>query len=213
MRRKTPLHYDATLPKVVVYREDLEHLVSIFSMSGLAHVSFEYGDYIYDTLDDLRDAHGDCIRALRLCATPHDANYGMLSLSLTGYIVYLNCDATHELAFRQAKDFLATKHHWTSRVGSNFWFMAVPPVTTVLLWHGMRIMSADIATRGVVTGAVIGTLFVGLTLLLQRPNVIFLQRRHKYVGLLKRHEATIVKAIFGLAGSVVGYVLRLLQGG
>ena len=214
MRRKTPARYDAALSKVVVYREDLEHLASIFSMSGRAQVSFEYGDYIYDTLDDLHEAHGDCIRELKLCATPHDANYNTSSLSLTGPFVFLNCDATDELAFRQAKDFLTTKHPWTSRVVSASWFMAaVPPATALLLWYGMHIVSADVATRGIVIGAVVGTLFVGSILLVQRPNLVFLQRRHRHAGLLKRHEATIIKAVFGLAGTVIGYVIRLLQGG
>ena len=201
------------LSMVVLYQDDIERLITILSMSASTNVALEHRDFIYETFAELREAQGNLIRELELRATPTDANtYRNSVISLKGTLVHLHFDATHELAFRQAKDFLGSRYHWTARLPAWTWFWVVPFLPLLLLTSALNFIDPVPAqTIGLVACAITGVWIWASVLILRRPNFIFLHKRHEHTGFAKRHESTIVKALFGLAGSMVGYVLRLLQ--
>ena len=213
MKYKDPSGHEDTLSIVVLYEDDMERLINILSMSASANVSLEHRDVIYETPTELRDAHGNLIRELKLRATPTDANaYRDSVISFRDYIVYLQFDTAHELAFRQARDFLRSRCHWTAKWPTWTWLWVVPFIVFLLL-IGAGTFIDPVPTQIVVLVAcaiTVGWMWASV-LVLQRRNWIFLHKRHEHTGFVRRHESTIIKALFGLAGSIIGYVLRLLQ--
>ena len=219
MRQKAPTEHTQHLSIVVLYEDDIDRLLTILNMSGSATVSLEHGAFIFDTLNELRNAKGDVIRELRLKSEPNDDNTRHRSslVSFDGSHVHLYFDATHELAFLQAKDFLSARRAWTAKVPTSVWF----GMTIVIFFSPIVVFNTQLPTDGALpfwTNAVAGALlawplagFWFLLRIFQRHNVIYLKKRHEIPRFVKRHESTIVKSLIGLGGSIIGYVIRLIQ--
>ena len=219
MRQKAPTNHSQQLSNVVLYEDDIVRLMAILNMSGSATVSLEHGDFIYDTLEELRNVNGDVIRELQLTGTLNDDSYRYRRsyVSFDGSFVYLHFDATHELAFRQARDYLIARRPWKARLPTLVWYGMLIVVSSMPMVVRAILTSTNVASTFVInatTGALIVLSIAAFWFLLRITriqNLIYLKKRYEHSSFVKRHESTIVKALFGLVGSIIGYLFRIFQ--
>ena len=205
-------------PVVVLYESDIDELVSTFCTSKNSTVSFEHGDSIYDTLAALREDQGDVLREFKLEVVTRDEEIhrarSSVSFESGGGILY--CDSAHELQFRQATEFLKARRRWMGKISDTLWFVmqSSPFCISVVAYFNIRIYSDPSLQRSIILysiavfGVVSAWLFSRVTI---RRNLLFLKKRHEHAGFFRRNESHIVRAAFGVAGGILGYVIRLIQ--
>ena len=188
MKKKEPSTYHQDLPGVLLYEGDIDGLISILRTSENLTVSFEHGDIVYETLAELREHQGEVLRELKITVEDEARFTFSTSVSFSkspmGDVVYLLFGRGNELPFRQATDFLKARRRWRLVNDSLFRFIQV-----CLYGLPFGYFLPQAVCR----------------------NLIFLKKRHEYVGFFSRNESPIVRAGFGIAGSIVGYVIRFLQ--
>ena len=218
MKKKEPRHHTERLPVVVLYEGDINELASILHTSESSTVSFEKGDTIYESLDELRELQGEVLYDFNLVVETHsdEIGYTHSSVNFKSDHVMLSCNSTHELSFRQATDFLKARRRWTAKVPDPLWEI----MYFLFLPAAFFLMYAALVPAGYVSGPFRFVVFsfsvciflVSVLVWLAKihSNLIFLKKRHEHAGFFRRNEAHIVKAGIGLIFGILGYVLRML---
>ena len=152
MKKKEPRHHTERLPVVVLYEGDINELASILHTSESSTVSFEKGDTIYESLDELRELQGEVLHDFNLVVETHsdEIGYTHSSVNFKSDHVMLSCNSTHELPFRQAIDFFKARRRWMAKVPDSLWFFMglLFPSAAVFL------MYAALGSAGYVAAAV-----------------------------------------------------------
>ena len=222
MKKKEPTTYTELLPVVVLYEGDIDGLISILRTSEESTVSFEHGDTVYETLAELREYQGEVLRDLTLRIETHNDADGFThptDVSFSKYFlshrVSLSVDSAHELQFRRAIEYLKARRRRI--LGNDFLWIFVQTCLFVLPVFGylhIRIYFDPSPQRFIILLG-IGVLWAASVLFFTqvnfRRNLIVLKKRHEHASFFRRNESQIVRAGFGLAGGILGYVIRLLQ--
>ena len=220
MKKKKPTGRIEQLPVVVLYQGDIEELASILKEEESSPVSFELGDTVYDTLDELREHQGEMLREFAIVVETRsdDFRYERAYVSFEGDHVWLCCSPTQELSFLRAREFLKARRRWMSKAPDALWpvlSLLLPLlVLSTLLTVTLRLYTSPFG--GFMFWVMIIVYVVGMIAVFSdrvriRRNLLFLKKRHEHVGFVKRHESHIVKYGIGIISGILGYLIRLLQ--
>ena len=224
-KKNPPWRHTTVLPLVVLYEGDIDDLVSILRTSENSTVSFNHGDTVYETLAELREHQGEVLRELSLEVetrvvdndvaefTTHSTQQSSVSLESNKPVI-LSCDSAHELQFRQATDFLKARRRWILDNDYLWAFVAVCLIVLPVLGFFSALSYLDPSPQRAIIMLGIGVVWAAtfwFSPVSIRRNLILLKKRHEHAGFFRRNESQIVRAGFGFAGGILGYVIRLLQ--
>ena len=199
-------NWSGDLPTVILYRQDIDEIFALFQSRAAARgkndaIIIKSGDYLFDSLDELKREQGDAIDRLGL-KTP------TLELEINGRHVSMGGLDTAE-----GKKIHAILRSRRRRLGFILQgpavLMSIGGGVLLVLTLGLTIVGM---TRNVAVPAV--AIFAAITatpwILPPRARVLLI-RRHEHQTFWTRHAADFIKAGIGLSGTVVGYAARVVQ--
>lgn len=195
-------YWSGDLPTVTLYRQDIDEILAIIhGRTGSKDVSIGSGDYLFDSLDELKTEQGNLIDRLKLKAPGLQLEIDRRHVSMGG------------LDTPEGKQILAILRSRRRRFG-----FVLPGVAGLIgiASSFLLVLTLGLSTIATSRWVVLGLVpaLVALTTIawiLPPKSRVFLIRRHEHQAFWARHAGDFIKAGIGLSGTVLGYVVRMLQ--